>query len=240
MNARRRGNPALTALVVVVVVAGLLVGGLYLADGYVKGRVQNETATELQTQLGTPNPPQVTIDGFPFLTQVAAQSIRSVHVVADDVGVTTESSVVIEHADLVVSDVVSQDRFATMTVSHAEGTALVSYAELQSLAAIPLAYVGGGRFQIDTATSVLGYPVKAKVTGGLDLNVADQTITLRDPEVEVADVQLPDIAAQALIRAVVKPIPVGGLPFGLRLTSIDAQDDGLHAGVIGDNIPVTR
>ncbi len=51
---------------------------------------------------------------------------------------------------------------------------------------------------------------------------------------------LPQVAADALIRAVVRPIPISGVPFGLRLTSIDAQDDGLHAGVVGDNIPVTR
>lgn len=239
MNARRRSS-GLTALVVFLVVAGLLVGGVFYADRYAVREVQQRTALQLQTELGTPEPPKVTIEHFPFLTQVAAQSLRSVHVVADGVGQTNESSVVIAHTDLMLSDVVSQDRFKTMTVSHAEGTALIDYLELESLAGLPLAYVGDGRFRFESTTDLFSVPVKATVTGGLALDVADQTVTLTDPLVEVAGVTLPDVASAALLKAVVKPIPVGGIPFGLQLTSIDAADDGLHAGVSGDNISVSR
>jgi hypothetical protein len=240
MNAQRRGSSALVAIVIVLVVAALLVGGLVFADRYVRGRVEDSAATQLQTDLGTPTRPELSIEGFPFLTQVAAQSIRSVHLVADQVGQNIESSVVVAHVDLYLTDVVSQDRFATMTVSHAEGTALLDYAEVQSLSALPLVYVGGGRFRVDTSTTVLGQQVTAQVTGGLTLNSSDQTVTLSDPTVKVGDVTLPQVAADALISALVKPIPLTGIPFGLRLTSIDPQDDGLHAGVVGDNIPVTR
>ncbi len=239
MNARRRSS-GLSALVVVLVVLVLLVGGIFFADRYAVRDVQRRAATQLQAELGTPQPPKVTIEHFPFLTQVAAQSFRTVHLVADQVGATNQSSVVIAHADLTLTDVVSQDRFATMTVSHAEGTALLDYSELQSLAAVPLTYVGDGRFEFESTTEVLSVPVKAKVTGGLALDAADQTVNLTDPKVEVAGVTLPDTASQALLKAIVKPIPVGGIPFGLRLTSIDAQDDGLHAGVSGDNIALSR
>lgn len=240
MNAQRRGGSGLVGLVIFLVLAVILIGGLVVGDRYLHGRVERESAAQLQIELGTPVPPTVEIEGVPFLTQVATQTIRTVNVVGDDVGQTTESSVVIDHVDLVLTDVASQDWFKTMTVTHAEGTALISYDELQSLAAVPLAYVGGGRFQIESSTSVLGYPVKAQVTGGLALNVDDQTVTLTDPKVQIADVTLPEIAAEALIRSIVRPIPVSGVPFDLRLTSVDAQDDGLHVGLVGDNIPVQR
>lgn len=239
MSPRRRGSSALVGVLLVLVVAALLVGGLAVTDRYIHGRVQEQVANQLQAQLGTPQAPQVTIEGFPFLTQVAAGSISRVHLVADQVGRDVQSSVVIGHVDLYLTDVVSQDRFATMTVSHAEGTALLDYAEVQSLSSVPLIYVGGGRFQVDTATTVFGQQVKAKVTGGLALNSSDQTVSMTDPTVQVGDVTLPQIASDALIKAVIKPVPITGVPFDLRLTSIDAQDDGLHAGVVGDNIPVT-
>ncbi len=238
MSTRRRRGSGLVGLVVFLVFAAVVIGGLVLADRYVHGRVERESAAQLQVELGTPNPPTVEIEGVPFLTQVATQTLRTVRVAGDDVGRTTESSVVIDNVDLVLSDVVSDDWFKTMTVTHAEGTALLSYDELQSLAAVPLTYVGGGRFQIESSTSVLGYPVKAQVVGGLALNADDQTVTLTDPTVQIADVMLPEVAAKALIRSIVRPIPVSGVPFDLRLTSVDAQGDGLHVGLVGDNIAV--
>ena len=46
----------------------------------------------------------------------------------------------------------------------------------------------------------------------------DQTITLTDPEITVAGVDLPGFTADALLRALLKPIPVTGVPFDLRLS----------------------
>ena len=56
----------------------------------------------------------------------------------------------------------------------------------------------------------------------------------------MANVTLPEFTAKALLRALLKPIPVSGVPFGLTLTSIDARDDGLHAEIAGDNLPISR
>ena len=63
----------------------LLGGGLYFGDRYAEQRAERETAAELQAQLGTPTPPAVDIEGPPFLTQVAARSVGTVRVVADDI-----------------------------------------------------------------------------------------------------------------------------------------------------------
>ena len=56
----------------------------------------------------------------------------------------------------------------------------------------------------------------------------------------MAGVDLPGFTADALLRAVLKPIPVTGVPLGLRLTSVDPQDAGIFAGVVGDAIPLSR
>jgi hypothetical protein len=230
----------LRGLVLLVVVLALLGGGLYLGDGYAERRAEKEAAAELQQELGTAQPPAVDIEGSPFLTQVVARSIDSVHVVADDVNATSDVQLSLAHADLVLTDVTTSDWFASMTVSHAEGTVRIDYSALQRLAGVPLTYVGNGRVQIDTAATVLGRQVVAKITGSPRLDVEDQTITLADPDITVAGVNLPGFTANALLRALVKPIPITGIPLGLRLTSIDPQDSGIHAVVVGDSIPITR
>ena len=56
----------------------------------------------------------------------------------------------------------------------------------------------------------------------------------------MAGYTLPDVVAQQLIKAVVRPIPLEGIPFELRVSSVDAEDDGLHVGLEGRDIPVRR
>jgi hypothetical protein len=230
----------LRGVVVLVVVLALLGGGLFLGDGYAEKRAENLAAVELQKHLGTARPPAVDIEGSPFLTQVAARSIDSVHVVADDIGASSDLLLPIAHADLVLTDVTTTDWFASMAVSHAEGMARMDYSALQGLAQVPLTYVGNGRVRIVTTATVLGREVKAQITGTPRLDVEDQTITLADPDITVAGVNLPGFTANALLRALLKPIPITGVPLGLRLTSIDPQDSGIHAVVVGDSIPLTR
>ena len=74
-------------------------------------------ATTLQPHLGTPGPPQVDIEGFPFLTQIASGSVGKVQIVADQLGETNKAPVPLAHADLVMSDVVTNDWFKTMKIT---------------------------------------------------------------------------------------------------------------------------
>jgi LmeA-like phospholipid-binding len=230
----------LRGVVLLVVVLALLGGGLYLGDQYAEKRAETEAAVELQRQLGTPQQPAVDIEGSPFLTQLAARSIRSVHVVADDMNATSDVLLPIGHADLVLSDVTTTDWYASMTVSHAEGTARIDYSALEKLAKVPLSYVGSGRVKVETTATIVGRKVTAQITGSPRLDVEDQTITLGDPDVTVAGVNLPGFTAAALLRALLKPIKISGVPLDLRLTSIDPQDGGINATVIGDSIPIKR
>ena len=230
----------LRGVVLLVVVLALLGGGLYLGDRYAEKRAESEATVQLQQELGTAQPPAVDIEGSPFLTQLAARSIGSVHVVADGMNTTSDALLPIGHADLVLTDVTTTDWFASMTVSHAEGTVRIDYSALQELAEAPLTYVGNGRVRIDSTATVVGRKVVAQIIGSPQLDVEDQTITLADPDITVAGVNLPGFTADALLRALLKPIPITGIPLDLRLTSIDPQESGIHAAVMGDSIPITR
>lgn len=224
--------------VIFLVVAAVLAGVFWAADTYVHSRVERTIATQQQRGLGTPTLPQVDIPGRPFLTQLAARRIRSIRIVAEQVGQTNQAPLPLEHVDVTLTDVTTNDWWKSSIAGHVEGTAVVDYAVVKAAAKVPLSYLGGGRFAIDAAPGVAGVTVPVKVTGTLGLDVKTQTVSVADPTLDVAGVTMPGPAAKAIIDAVVKPIPITGVPYGLRLTSIDAQDDGLHVGISGDDVPL--
>jgi hypothetical protein len=238
--ARRGRGAAAAGFVVVLVVAALAAMGLLFGDRYAADRVEREASGQLQSELGTPDAPSVDVRGWPFLTQVVGRHLRSVRVVTDDIPQSSRSAVPVAHADLVLSDITTDDWFQTMTARHAEGTALLDYPALASVAGVPLRYVGDGRVQLKSSSSLVGVPVDATVTGTPRLDAGAQSITLADPEVTVAGVELPGGTADLLLRTLVKPIPVTGLPFGLRLSSVAPEDDGLHVGLQGDGLELSR
>jgi hypothetical protein len=237
-TSRLRGSPLVVVLIIIVSVV-LLGACLYAGDRYAHRRAEQQIAAELQPQLGSPQPPQVDIEGFPFLTQVASGSIGKVHVAADQLGETTQAPLILAHADLVLSDIATNDWFKTMKVAHGEGGALIDYAQLSSVAGKPLTYGGDGRVEIVVKTTVVRREVEAVISGSPRLNAKEQTMTLSDARIAVAGVNLPDFTAQALLAALLKPIPLKGMPLGLTVTQIVAAEDGVHVDLAGDNLTVS-
>jgi len=226
-----------TFLILVLAAALLLTAGLYAVDRLAEKRVAEQVADNLQSALGTKDPPQVSFDGFPFLTQVASRNIRQVKVIADGIGTTREGLLPIAHADLLITDVTTTDWFQTMTASHIDGSAIVEYSALQEASSIPVSYAGDGRIRIETTTTLFGARVVAQVTGVPRLD-RSQAITLGDPTITVAGVELPDFTAEAMLRTVLKPIPITGLPLGLTLSSVAAEPSAMRFGLVGDNVPL--
>jgi hypothetical protein len=234
----RRHRRALSFLAVALLLAGLLAAAFYGADRWAQNRVERQVAKNLHGALATPAEPQVSIEGFPFLTQLATRNVGQVHIVADDLGITGENALSLAHVDLLVSDVMTTDWFETMTASHIEGTGLIDYAALERVAMVPVSYAGDGRIRVETTATLFGAKVVAQITGSPRLERGQQAITLADPTIKVAGVDLPDFTATALLRTVVKPIPLRGLPLRLAVTSISAEADGLRVGVAGDDVPL--
>jgi hypothetical protein len=233
-----RASPLVATLIIVLVVA-LFGAGLYFGDRFAQHRAEQKAATALQPRLGTPQPPQVDIEGFPFVTQVASRLIDRIHIVADQIGTTNDALLSLAHADLVLTDVATNDWFKTMNISHAEGTALLDYAKLSSLAGAPMTYGSDGRVELDIKTTVLGRDVEAVVSGTPRLNAKEQTMTLSDAKIAVAGVNLPEFTSQALLVALLKPIPLKGMPLGMTVTRITAAEDGVHVDLVGDNLAVS-
>ena len=234
----RRRSAVLPGLVIFVLVVALLTAGLLIGDRWAKATVEQRVAEQLKISLGTPQLPRVAIAGSPFLVQVLNRDVRSVQVAADDLGAGNDALLPVHHGDFTVTDVTSDDWYRTMKAGHIEGVALLSYEDLAKLANVAISYVSDGRVEIDVNATVFGYAVHAKITGKPRLEPGQQAITLADPKITVAEVNLPDLTAQALLRALVKPIQLTGIPLGLKLTSVSAEGDGLHLAVAGDDVPL--
>jgi LmeA-like phospholipid-binding len=232
-----RASPLIGVLIIVLIFA-LLCLGLYFGDRYAHRRAEQRIARALQPPMGTPALPQVDIDGFPFLTQVASGSVDTMHVVADQLGVTSNAPVTLVRADLAMTDVVTNDWFKTMKITHAEGTSLMDYAKLSSLAGAPLSYGSEGRLELVAQTRVFGRDVDAVITGSPRLNAKEQTMTLSDAKISVAGVNLPDFTAQALLAALLRPISLRGIPLGLTASRVSAAEDGVHLDLVGDNLAI--
>ena len=89
--------------------------------------------------------------------------------------------------------------------------------------------------EIVVKTTIVRREVDAVITGTPRLNADEQTMTLSDAKISVAGVNLPDFTAQALLAALLKPIPLKGLPLGLTVTGISAAEDGVHLAVVAEN-----
>jgi hypothetical protein len=87
---------------------------------------------------------------------------------------------------------------------------------------------------------VLGRTLEVVVTGRPSLDATAQTLTLADPSVEVAHITLPQTVVDLLIRTLVAPVDITGIPLGLKLTSLAVDDSGLIAQVAGDNVALTN
>jgi hypothetical protein len=226
--------------ILIIFLAVVLVGaGLYFGDRFAQHRAEEKAAIALQPRLGTPERPQVDIEGFPFLTQLASHSFDQVHIVGDQLGTTNEALLSLMHADVFLNDVVTNDWFQTMKITHAEGTALLGYDKLSSLADAPMTYSADGRVELAIKTTVLGRDVEAVVSGMPRLNAKEQTMTLSDAKISVAGVNLPEFTSQALLAALRKPISLIGMPLGMTITRITAAEDGLHLDLVGDNLAVS-
>lgn len=205
---------AFVALVVVLVIAADRVGAHVAA---------HVLAGKLETDEHLPSRPSVTISGIPFLTQ-------AVHGHYSDVKVTSHDYVTKDHVQLDTMTVhlmgvhiplshVIDGSVKTVPVDRVSGTVSVSFVDLEAYLAshgitLKLAAAPNGAVDLTgTASRISGLP--RVLTGTATISVANTVLTL--------SVGL----GQGGAKVVKIPIPLGGLPFRITVTSVTVSDDGI-------------
>jgi hypothetical protein len=207
-----------------VIALVVLVGGAVLADGVTRSIAQDVAADAVRSQIDTTGELTVTVEGTPFLTQLASGTLDRIRLHADGA---TVSGIAVTDLDVVASDVaVRGDRSAAEVV--ATGTVPLSQIEqtMRERTGWDLAATVEGQTLVATG-AVIGVPVSASFTLAIaeDGSVVPtlQQVSLGGIAVDAS--ALPDgLGAR---RAGVGSL-TDQLPAGATLTDAQVQADGLR------------
>ena len=203
-------------LITLVVLAVLLLA----ADFGLRAYAESRTADAIQTELGTPSRPDVSIEGFPFLLHaVQGQYPQVVVTVANiDNGLLPGIRAVLYLSEVAIPlrEAVSGD------TSHltAQSTTLQALVPLSSLSAalgqtdLTLSAAPDGSLAVTTTVSVAGQQIP--VTGTAKITVANDTLTVAVGSLSAAGVNITPLisaAANALAVGLSRSFPLTGLPF---------------------------
>ena len=134
---RRRGRKVLILIIALLVIVGLLFGLDRAAAAYTANRI----ATTLQNE-GFPVRPNVSVEGFPFLTQLISRHLQGVEVTAPRYPIGSVTASIHVHAQ----DITLDSGYQSGTIAQVTGTGLVPFASLArmpGLAAVPGLLISG-------------------------------------------------------------------------------------------------
>jgi FtsP/CotA-like multicopper oxidase with cupredoxin domain len=220
MRRRRRKWPFITLIVILVV----LVVGDRVANAY----TENQMASQVQSSLALSGKPHVTIQGFPFLTQLAARDFRTV-----DINASNETTGPLEIASLT----------ATLHGMHIHGLNSATIDQFNASALIKFSALGsaGGIPQGITLSADGTNKVKADVSIGpiSDTAVAQVTQTGSD-QINVKIIDAGDIPASLLGSLANFSISIPKLPAGVSIRGVSVTQQGLRITAAGQNTTLSQ
>ncbi|WP_406200429.1 DUF2993 domain-containing protein [Kitasatospora sp. NBC_01560] len=232
----------LKATIGLTVLGGLLLG----ADRIAVGVAEDEAADQMVKSGRMSQRPDVTIEGFPFLTQVLSMKLDDVRITADGLTVGDGTHQVALHSFKArLAGVAVSDSMTSATVDSGTGTGLISYADLAQLlppasqmvpAAAKLPVGSGTRLSLS-----YGGPGKIKAALG-QVPIGEGTVHSQGNTVTADGFKLNGMAAMlaGLTNQQVEPVSftLSALPAGLKLASVSPQEEGLQLTFDGNHVKV--
>ncbi|MGW4228395.1 LmeA family phospholipid-binding protein [Streptomyces sp. NPDC004980] len=220
-------------LIIAVVLGGVFVAvdraAVYFAESEAEGRVRFGGAETGSTE--------VSIKGFPFLTQVAGSELDRVDVTVKDIEASAAGrSIRISEVRARLEQVTLGAGYTSATASRATGTAVISYADLTEVAddGVTVAYGGDGKVKVtgSVAIPLLGKAVTRSVLSTVTL-VDGDTVKVRADEVPGEGIP----GLEDLVRKKTDfQREIGGLPEGLKMEKIEVTPGGLEISMTGSGI----
>ncbi|MFD7864402.1 DUF2993 domain-containing protein [Streptomyces sp. NPDC057682] len=218
-------------LVVLVVLAGLFTAvdraAVWFAESRAADRVEVSGATIKSTD--------VSIKGFPFLTQVLGKELDEVEVKVDGIEATAGGRALrIDRMTADLHRVRLADGFSGATADRATGTAVVSYADLTKAAAqdVVVEYGGKGKVKVTGSVNILGRTLTRSVLSTVTL-VDGHTVRVHADKVPGEGIP----GLEGLVREKTDfEREVGTLPNGLKLERIEPTAAGLEISVTGTDV----
>ncbi|MFD3354382.1 LmeA family phospholipid-binding protein [Streptomyces fradiae] len=220
-----------TLLIIAVVLGGLFT----VVDRLAVAAAESEAADRIRTGQGLAGTPDVSIRGFPFLTQVLGEELDQVDVAMTGVEATAGGRTVrVGELDAQLRGVRLENGYSRAVAASATGTARISYEELSKASDkdVALGYGGDGKLKVTGSVEVLGRTLTRSVLSTVSVVDGD---TLRVRADEVPGEGIPGI--EELVRQRTDfDREVKGFPAGLGIERVEATPDGLQITVTGRNL----
>ncbi|MEU7566721.1 DUF2993 domain-containing protein [Streptomyces fradiae] len=220
-----------TLLIIAVVLGGLFT----VVDRLAVAAAESEAADRIRTGQGLAGTPDVSIRGFPFLTQVLGEELDQVDVAMTGVEATAGGRTVrVGELDAELRGVRLENGYSRAVAASATGTARISYEELSKASDkdVALGYGGDGKLKVTGSLEVLGRTLTRSVLSTVSVVDGD---TLRVRADEVPGEGIPGI--EELVRQRTDfDREVKGFPAGLGIERVEATPDGLQITVTGRNL----
>ncbi|WP_055700329.1 DUF2993 domain-containing protein [Streptomyces silaceus] len=240
-------------LVVVVILGGLFVAADRLAVNF----AESEAADKLRSGEGLGETPDVSIKGFPFLTQVVGGELDDVEVGIKNYDAKSGSDS-IRIADLTahMKGVKFSGDYSSATAATASGTARVFYDELLKATesepvklplgaegkVVGLSDGGNGKIKVEVEVSKGGAKLPKPVHVLSSVRVEGDTIKVHADRIpknlDVLGVSIP--LPEGMVRDVTDfEQKIDDLPAGIELEKVEAAPDGVDMSVTGTNVSLT-
>ncbi|MET7450838.1 DUF2993 domain-containing protein [Streptomyces sp. NPDC005574] len=235
-------------LIVVVILGGLFV----IADRVAVNFAEDKAADRLRTTENLATTPDVSIKGFPFLTQAAGGELDDVEVgikgYEASTGTGGDDTIRIDGLRAEMKDVRFSGDYSSATAATATGSATLGYDTLLKAAKaepgqvapgvtaqiVGLSDGGNGKIKVELDATVLGAKLPRTVS------VLSSATVVDGDTVKVHADSLPDLGidlAETRIRSVTDfRQTIDGLPGGIRLDQVRAEPDGVKISVRGSNV----
>lgn len=227
-----------TTLIIVVVLGALFVA----ADRIAVYFAEDQAAEKIRSSQGLSGTPEVSIKGFPFLTQIANSSLDEVEVKLDDAvtASTGRESIKVSGFDATLHGVRIDSSFSSAVADRASGTAHISYAELTKAAADPGVTIGYGgtdaagksQVKVTGKVMVMGQTVERSVNSTVSVQNGD---TVRVRADEVPSEGIPGVE-QAVRQKIDIDRKLNGLPKGITLDKVVTTPDGIDITLAGTKV----
>ncbi|MFI1421859.1 DUF2993 domain-containing protein [Streptomyces sp. NPDC020731] len=240
---------ALRILLIVMVILG---GIFVIVDRVAVSFAEGEAADRLKATENLADTPDVSINGFPFLTQLAGGTLDEVRVgIQDYEAGTGDGTRTIRIADLRadMNGVDFSGDFSSAVADSATGTATVAYDELLKNATsepgrvapgvtarvVGLSDGGNGKIKVAVEATVLGAELPEPVSVLSSVTVVD------GDTVRVKADAVPEFGGVEIVESSVRRITdfeqkIDGLPGGIRLDKVEAAEDGVEITVKGSDV----
>lgn len=235
--ARRRGRGLRVLIVSLVVLLALLVIG----DRAVAYLAASRISDELHTQFGTNAKPDVTIHGFPLLTQSVAGSYERIEIAgqgvdADQLG-DVDARLDLRDVRLPLSDAVSGD-ISGATVGDARVEIDISEASLEQLTGMPITIEGitDEVARLTTSFEVLGQQIEVSIDAMVI--VQGTTAHLDVQGVSAAGLEISTYVVSQLSKAIGIEFEVPVLVDGMHLDEVKARDGAVVLHASGTDVPM--